>query len=328
MYCAELQAGLVDGTAYPKLATESPSAANVDGQNGLGAVVSKFAMEVCIAKAKKSGIGLVVCHHSNHYGIAGYWADMAMQEGLIGFSFTNTSPFMIPTRAFTRAGGTNPISCYCPAGQDSFQLDMATTTVPVGKVEVCHRKGQKIPLGWGVDKTGIRSTTDPSEVFNGGGLTPLGGLEETAGYKGYGLNMMVEILTAVLSGIDEVGPDVPQWNIARGVPLNYGQCFICISPEKLNPKDAAGDFQDRLAAYLKRMRGLPAADPLLPVAVPGDPEKEEEKTASTRGVRLNQNIALGVRDLAKGLGCEHLLPATIKELPADMAAPKHAFAGK
>lgn len=193
MYCGELRAGLINPDAMPRLSSETVSTANVDGLNGLGAVVSEFAMQLCIRKAKASGIGLVVCHNSNHFGIAGFWSELALKEGLIGFAFTNTSPFLVPTRACRRAGGTNPISCYCPGTRDSFQLDMATSTVPVGKIEVCHRKEQEIPPGWGVDRAGA-PTNKPTEVLAGGGLTPVGGHEETAGYKGYGLNMMVEIL--------------------------------------------------------------------------------------------------------------------------------------
>jgi LDH2 family malate/lactate/ureidoglycolate dehydrogenase len=323
MYCGELRAGLIDPNAKPCIETETASTANIHANNGLGAVTSKFAMDVCMKKAKSTGVGLVVCHNSNHFGIAGYWPEIALREGLIGFAFTNTSPFLIPTRGSTRAGGTNPISMYCPAGpDDSFQLDMATTTVPVGKVEVCHRKGQKIPYGWGVDKAG-NPTVDPAEVFDNGGLTPVGGLEETAGYKGYGLNMMVEILCAVLSGCKVVGPDVPLWNCARGRPVDYGHCFICIDPNKLLPN---GGFQASLAAYLKRMRGLPRADKDIAVLVPGDPERAEEGSAKKNGVKLNEQVALGVRSLARELGVAEHLPEPIKKLPESKEAPKHAFA--
>jgi len=324
MYCGELRAGLIEAHAKPRVVVETVSTATVDGQNGLGAVVSTFAMELCIRKAKETGIGFVVCRNSNHFGIAGYWAEMALREGLIGFAFTNTSPFMVPTRAAVRAGGTNPIACYCPAGLDSFQLDMATTTVPVGKVEVCHRKGQQIPLGWGVDASGTECT-DPSEVLSKGGLTPLGGLEETAGYKGYGLNMMVEILCAVLSGCAQVGPDVPPWRVDRGRAVDYGHCFVCVDPEKFV---SGKEFQTALGAYLARMRGLPRADAggTMSVLVPGDPEKAEEAAAKQHGVRLNQSVALGVRALARQLGCEAHVPAVIRGLPEGASAPKHPHA--
>ena len=319
MYCGELRAGLIDPSAQPRISTETASTANVDGRNGLGAVVSEFAMQLCIRKAKTSGIGLVVCHSSNHFGIAGYWSELALKEGLIGFALTNTSPFLVPTRASVRAGGTNPISCYCPGMGDSFQLDMATTTVPVGKVEVCHRKGQSIPYGWGVDSTGC-PTSHPTEVLVGGGLTPLGGLEETAGYKGYGLNMMVEILCAVLSGCQDIGPDVPPWRVDRGRPVDYGHCFMCIDPEKLLPN---GEFQGKLSSYLSRMRGLAPGDASLPVLIPGDPERSEELSAHEEGVRLNLQVALGLRSLSQELGCLQTMPVQIRNLPQNAMAPKH-----
>ena len=319
MYCGELKAGLINPLAMPCVSAETASTANVDGQNGLGAVVSEFAMQLCIRKAKASGVGVVVCHSSNHFGIAGYWSDLALQEGLIGFAFTNTSPFLVPTRASTRAGGTNPIACYCPGTGDSFQLDMATSTVPVGKVEVCHRKGQSIPLGWGVNKDGS-PTINPTEVMMGGGLTPVGGLEETAGYKGYGLNMMVEILCGVLSGCKDIGPDVPPWRVDRGLAVDYGHCFMCIDPTKLLPN---GEFEGKLSAYLARMRGLTPNNPRLPILVPGDPERAEEHAAAKQGVRLNIQVALGLRSLSQELGCLQTMPMQIQNLPQDAMAPKH-----
>ncbi|CAE7666040.1 mdh [Symbiodinium sp. CCMP2456] len=299
MYCGELRAGLIDPDAMPRLSSETVSTANVDGLNGLGAVVSEFAMQLCIRKAKASGIGLVVCHNSNHFGIAGFWSELALKEGLIG--------------------GTNPISCYCPGTRDSFQLDMATSTVPVGKIEVCHRKEQEIPPGWGVDRAGA-PTNNPTEVLAGGGLTPVGGLEETAGYKGYGLNMMVEILCAVLSGCKDVGPDVPPWRVDRGRPVDYGHCFMCIDPEKMLPE---GEFQAKLSAYLARMRGLSAADAALPVLVPGDPENAEELAAEKHGVRLNIQVAHGLRKLSQDLACLQKMPAPIRDLPQNVMAPRH-----
>ena len=153
----------------------------------------------------------------------------------------------------------------------------------------------------------------------GGGLTPLGGLEETAGYKGYGLNMMVEILCAVLSGCHKVGPDVPNWRVDRGTPVDYGHCFICIDPTKLLP---SGDFQKALTAYLSTMRQLPAGAERS-VLVPGDPERAEETEVNKRGVRLNLQISVGLRNLAKSLNCAKALPQEIRDLPENATAPKH-----
>mmetsp|Transcript_150182 Transcript_150182/g.463444 ORF Transcript_150182/g.463444 Transcript_150182/m.463444 type:complete len:208 (-) Transcript_150182:97-720(-) len=201
---------------------------------------------------------------------------------------------------------------------------MASTTVAAGKLEVCHRKGQAMPLGWGVDGAG-RLTPDPAVALTEGGLTPLGGPEETAGYKGYGLNMMVEILCAVLSGCGHVGPDVPPWRADRTQEADYGHCFLCVDPGKVL---ADGSFQDRLGMYLARMRALPSAAPGLDVAVPGDPERAQEDLARRTGVPLTEGVALGFRGLAQDLGCAHALPPEIRDLPETAAAPKHLLAAK
>ena len=314
-YCAELERQLVDAAATPVVHCEGPSTAVVDGRNALGAVVAEFAVMVAIAKAKATGVGLVCAHHSNHYGIAGYWADRALREHLIGFSFTNTSPFMVPTRGQARAVGTNPIACYCPALDDSFQLDMATTTVPVGKVEVCHRRGQGMPLGWGTDEHG-HATEDPARMLEGGGLTPLGGMETTAGYKGYGLGMLVEVLCAVLPGDAAVGPDVGPFSTNRDRPLNFGHCFIVVDPKRF----CGEDFEVRLSEYLTRMRGLTPADEAQNVIVPGDPEKLEEHNALLKGVRLNKSVAASVAVLAARLGVERV-PATLQQLSTSYVIP-------
>ena len=122
-YCAELERGLIDGGATPIVAEDSGCCAVVDGRNGMGAVVSQCAMELAIRKAREHGVGWVVCRGSNHYGAAGYWANEALEQGLVGFSFTNTAPFMVPTGSASRAVGTNPICAFFPAaGGESFQL--------------------------------------------------------------------------------------------------------------------------------------------------------------------------------------------------------------
>ena len=225
------------------------------------------------------------------------WAQRASDQGLVGFAFTNTAPYMVPTGGSTRAVGTNPICCFAPgADGESFQLDMATTTVPIGKIEVMDRIGRRLPLGWGVDRDG-RPCDEPHEVGTRGGLCPLGGHEETAGYKGYGLGMLVELLSAVLSGA-AVGPDVVRWNTSRTVPLDLGHCFVVLDPARF-----ADGADARLASYLQRMRALPGR-----VRVPGDPERDAEAAAHAHGVALHQSVAASLKVLATELGV-HVPPA-------------------
>lgn len=139
MYMTEVHLRSCDGNATPVVVKETPSTALVDAQNGLGSVAGTFCMQLAIEKAKKTGIAWVTCAHSNHYGIAGYYSQMATRNGLVGMSMTNTSPLMMPTRAKKEVLGTNPISFGAPGVEgDDFVLDMATTTVAVGKVYLVH----------------------------------------------------------------------------------------------------------------------------------------------------------------------------------------------
>lgn len=169
---------------------------------------------------------------------------------MLGLSFTNTSPLVVPTGARKAALGTDALACAMDTSasdgrRDKFMIDCATSTVAIGKVEVMHRKGERVPLGWGVDKSGA-PTTDPLAILNGGGLSPLGcvpvlpfsnitllttfrrsGSIETAGYKGYGLAMMVEIFCGVLSG-SLTSPAIGPWRAGRTTRANMGHCFVAI----------------------------------------------------------------------------------------------------
>ena len=188
-------------------------------------------MKTAIEKAKVAGIGMVSAKMTNHFSICGHWALMAEKEGMIGMAFTNTSPKTFPTRGAAPTLGTNPICMVAPAsGDDNFCIDMATTTVALGKVEVERRKGNQIPSGWAVNNKG-EPTTNPDECWNGGGLMPLGGMEQTGGYKGFGLGMMVDILCGVLAGSNYAN-QVRRWGFAKDAssPANLGQCFIVIDP--------------------------------------------------------------------------------------------------
>lgn len=301
LYANEIEAGVVDGTAVPVVEKTSGCCAVVDGRNALGAVVSDLAMKTAIDLARDQGVGLVACHKSNHFGAAGFWAQRALDEGLMGLSFTNTSPFAVPTGGMTRAVGTNPFCCFAPAEKgsddpgtkaDSFQLDMATTVVPVGKIEVMDRIKKPVPVGWGVDRNG-ENCSDAEEICKHGGLYPLGGPEETAGYKGYGLGMFVEIFCSILSGA-AVGPEVEPWVPSRKGAIRYGHCFIAIDPNRFAPGCSV-----RLAQYLDTMRSLPGN-----VKVPGDPEKAFERDADENGVLLHGPVAATLKSLAQKYGVE------------------------
>lgn len=264
----------------------------------MGQVVGKFCMELAIDKASKFGIGMVTSRGSNHYGISGYYSLMAMEKGMIGFSCTNTSPIMVPTRSKQSALGTNPLSLGMPARDgDEFVLDMATTAVALGKVELARRKEEKIPEGWALDGKG-KVTTDPNEALVTDTLLPLGGEEKNSGYKGYGLATMVEVLCGVLSG-SEFGPNIRKWRGDKHKIANLGHCFMAINPEVFAP-----GAKDRLSQLLKQLRELPKAGEK-PIMVAGDPERTAmAKVDSEGGITYHPNQIQNSADFAKALGVE------------------------
>lgn len=283
MYVKDVKSGICAGGAVPTIEKESVSTALVQGNNGLGPVVGNYCIDLAINKAKQTGIGWVCARGSNHYGIAGWYAMRASNQGLLGMSFTNTSPLVAPTRAKKATIGTNPIALAAPSKKDDFVLDMATCTVALGKIEVQRRKEEPIPEGWATDVHG-KVTTSGEEAMTGGALMPLGGPEINSGYKGYGLGMMVEIFCGLLAGAT-YGPNVRKWmNTEREADL--GQCFVAIDPSFFAP-----GFEDRMGDMMNICRNLEPADESKPVLAHGDPERTHEKKVEDEGgitYHLNQ----------------------------------------
>ncbi|KAJ8252626.1 hypothetical protein COCON_G00219380 [Conger conger] len=305
MYVKDVQSGICEKDGEPVIVKESAATALVNGQNLLGPVVGNFCMDLAIRKAREVGIGWVVANGSNHFGIAGFYSMQALKDNMIGMSFTNTSPLQMPTRAKECTLGTNPISVAAPAnGGDSFVLDMATSAVALGKVELHHRRGEKIPEGWGCDSKG-KLNTDPGKVLNGGGLVPIGGSEETGGYKGYGLAMMVEVFCGILAGA-QYSKHVRTWKVTDRV-ANLGQCFVAI-----NPANFAPDFNDRMSDLLTLHRDLEPAEAESPVLVAGDLERSSiERCATLGGISYHVNVVNHMNSVAEQFGVTPLLPNNV-----------------
>ncbi|KAK5966509.1 L-sulfolactate dehydrogenase, partial [Trichostrongylus colubriformis] len=284
----------LDGT--PTILKEKAGSAWVDGNSLLGPVVGNFCMDLAVKKAKEAGVGWVTCKGSNHFGIAGWYVLRAMKQGVMAMSFTNTSPVMYPTRAAKPALGTNPLSLGANGtGGDSYVLDMATTTVAIGKVEIAKRKGQEVPNTWGVAKGG-KVSHSPDEILGGGGLLPLGGNEICGGYKGYGMGSLVEIFCGILGGA-HWGPNIRKWMTAEE-DADLGQCFIAVDPEAFAP-----GFSKRMQEFMNTMRDLPSVDPTEKVLIPGDPEKVHEKLVEKLGgIPYHPNQIKYANDLAELYG--------------------------
>lgn len=258
-------------------------------------MVGKYCMELAIEKAKKFGIGMVAARGSNHYGICGYYTLMAMEQGLIGFTCTNTSPIMVPTCSMKAGLGTNPLSVGMAACEgDEFILDMATTAVALGKIELAIRKNEDIPEGWALGSDG-KVTRDAKKALEASLLMPLGGAEHNSGYKGYGLSLMVEILCGILTG-SNFGPNIRTWKSNDKV-ADLGQCFMAINPEAF----ACGS-KERLTTLLKQLRNLPSSNEK-PVLVAGDPERQHMKKVDAEGgITYHPNQLEASEKFAKYMG--------------------------
>ncbi len=206
-YLDGLSAGAIAACPQERVVTETPATAVLDAGGGLGPPVSQRAMQRAVDKALAVGAGFVTVRNSNHFGIAGYYAMLALEHDCIGLAMTNASPKAVPTFGRDAVLGTNPIAVAAPAGRERpFVLDMATTTVSLGKLEIADQLDAPLPEGWAVDGDGLphrdaRRALGELRSNAGGGLLPLGGKGETlSGYKGYGLALWVEVFSALLSG--------------------------------------------------------------------------------------------------------------------------------
>ncbi len=259
--------GLTDGTILPKadpeIVTETPVSIVADGKGGMGQPITYKIMEKCIEKAQKNFLCFASIRNSNHYGIAGYYTKMALEKNLIGISMTNSAPLVLPTFSKEAKIGTNPISIGVPAkDHDPFLLDMATSTVPRGKLEVYARKEEKIPTSWATDATG-HPTDNPSMVLKnmldrvGGGLLPLGGSGElTGGHKGFGLSAVVDIFSAVLSS-GKMGTDVYG---EKNKPAGVCHFIGAINPDAFGGLEAISQNMDYYIDMLKNSNPAEGAD--------------------------------------------------------------------
>ncbi len=277
-YYHRLRDGLINASPCLRVIAETPASLTFDADNGLGHPGSWRAMQACIEKARQSGAAVATVRNSNHYGIAGYYAMLALPQDMIGLSFTNASRLVAPSHGRTAMLGTNPIAAAVPAGEElPYVLDMATSIVPIGKVTVYQKAGLEIPPGWGMDADG-QVTVDPTRVLEGGALLPLGGLDEMRGYKGYGLALLVDILCGVLAGsafglaTDPGGP----LEISR-----IGHCFAALRIDAFRP---LAEFKRDMDALIRELKNAPRAAGQERIYIAGEKEFEMAALSRQRGV--------------------------------------------
>lgn len=287
---------------------ETPSTAVIDGDAGLGLVVAPYSMEVAIEKARQVGTGWVSVQNSNHFGIAGYHAMMALEHDMIGIAMTNASALVAPTFSVERMLGTNPIAVAIPAGEEPpFVADMATTTAANGKLEILQRKQADAPLGWVQDKHG-QNTTDAAALKGGGALLPLGSDREHGSHKGYALGSIVDIFSAVLSGAS-YGPWAPPFPAYVPMPQDMpgkglGHFFGAMRIDAFRKAD---DFKQHMDNWIRRFRQATPAQPEQEILIPGDPERATEAARKEKGIPVVAPVWSDLKDLATKMGLEHPL---------------------
>ena len=282
-----------------KIVHETPTTATVDGDAGLGLVVAPFAMRVAIEKAEKYGSGWVSVRNSNHFGIAGYHALMAVEKDMIGFAMTNASPLVSPTYSSERLLGTNPMCYAFPAGKyPPIIVDMATSAAANGKLEIAQRAGKQVPEGWIQDKEG-NPTTNPHALKSGGALLPLGSDPEHGSHKGFGLSATVDILSAVLSGAN-YGPWVPPFvaflePLTDPVGVGIGHFVGAMRVDGFRP---VAEFKSHLDNWIERFKSAKTIDSNQKVIIPGEPETEAEADRKINGIPLVDAVVNDLNELA------------------------------
>jgi L-2-hydroxycarboxylate dehydrogenase (NAD+) len=297
------EAKRINATPDIRIVHESPSTAVVDGDGGLGLVVAPFAMKVAIQKAEQAGTGWVAVKNSNHFGIAGHHAMMALNHNMIGMAMTNASPLVAPTFSVERLLGTNPIAVAIPADkQPAFVADFATTTAANGKLEILQRKNAEAPIGWIQKKDGSPSS-NAHELKEGGALIPLGSDREHGSHKGFCLGAWVDIFSAVLSGAN-YGPWVPPFVSFLSPPADpvgegIGHFLGAMRIDAFRP---ASEFKSHMDNWIKRFREAKTVEGQEKLIIPGDPEREISQLRIKQGIPLNIKVVDDLKDLSTRLG--------------------------
>lgn len=292
MYLDRIGLGLVNTKPQYKVLAEIGGTVLVDCDNGLGIVTMPKIMDMLMEKTKKQGVVAAAMRRSNHFGVGNYYALKAAQNNMILIMTTSTTPCMAPTGGVDLLLGTNPITVGVPGGKEKpIILDMATSNVAMGKLQAALREGKKIPLGWAITKEG-KPTEDPAEGVVGS-LLPVGG------YKGYGLAVIVDIFSALLSGAAfghdigrVVGYDVPKTE-------DIGHFMLLIDVTKFRP---AEEFQKDADKYVRVMKDSKKADGVKEIFLPGEIEQKMMDENAKAGVPLAPALVEQLLGMAKTMG--------------------------
>ena len=305
-YHKAIENGSVKLDAKPEIVFETPVSAVIDGHSGMGQLISIYAMELAIEKAKNVGMSFVTVRNSNHFGIAGYYTKMATDAGLMAISTTNSESIMVHTGSRQAILGSNPIAFAMPAEPYPFWFDAATTVVPKGRLEVYHKADKPLPDGWAVGADGSVNTSaaEVLECIDGkvgaGGILPVGGAtEESGSHKGYGYSMMCELLCAITSG----GATSNHHVRAKGVGAGTCHSFIVIDPKIFGD---AEEIKRNLSAFLQELRDAKRADENTPIYTHGEKEAAAEADRLANGIDVDISTVSEMIAICKYLGMDHV----------------------
>lgn len=274
LYERRVRAGLIQANPHMECVRTGPATATLRGGHGAGQVVGARGMREAIALARETGVGCVAVTESNHFGIAAFFSMQALAQDMIGVALCHSDSLVAPFGAAKSFLGTNPISVAIPAGdEDPVVLDMATSVAAVGKVTSAQAKGESIPLGWAIDSAG-NPTTDPARALEGA-LLP------TGTYKGYGLGLVIEVFSALLTG-SPFGSHVPVPFKIAGIQ-NLGHFFAALDLRRFVD---VGVFKGRMDQMIREIKSLPLAPGCDEILVAGEPELRNRRRQAQDGIRL------------------------------------------
>lgn len=308
IYIDRIDAGILNPVTHVGIVKDEKACVTIDGHNGMGHVVAHKAMEMAIEKASVYGLGMAVVRNSTHYGIAGYYATMAVKQGMIGITGTNARPSIAPTHGVENMMGTNPLTFGIPTDEDfPFVLDCATSVTQRGKIEVYGRAGRELPSGWVIDQEG-HDRTDTLGVLEDltkgkAALTPLGGIgEEHAGYKGYGYAAVVEILSAALQ--DGAWMKALNGRDADGNPIPYplGHFFIAIDPAFFMGRET---FKRIAGTICRELRASKKAPGEARIYTPGEKEWLAWQYRKEHGCPVPPSLQRVIKELTSRFGLDY-----------------------
>jgi LDH2 family malate/lactate/ureidoglycolate dehydrogenase len=294
-YCKRLTDKGTNPNPNVRVEAERPSMILANGDNGLGQIVSIKTMEMVIERARSQGVCFAGVRNSCHFGMSAYYPMMALKEGMIGLAGSNAAPVMAPWGGGKSAIGNNPLAIAVPTGKEyPLIVDMAMSVVSGGKVRLEAVKGTKIPKDWILDGQG-RRTDNPADLMPDGTLLPLG-------YKGFGLAIMIEVLSGVLTR-SSILNEIPLWFEKTSVPVNLGHFFMALDIGAFMPVEA---FKKRVDQMIDELKSSPPMKGSSGIFMPGEIEYLKEQDYLRNGIPVSKEVLKTLDHFAKKIGIPKL----------------------